>query len=230
MSNRQSTPSLRPAAPGRPGGDPRPARAAVQALPLLATDDAALARAAAAGHPGAAAVVWSRFAPLVRRLLQRTLGPSDEVEDHVQDTFLRFFRVAGELRDPSLLTSFIVGIAMRVARGELRRRRLRRWLSIAPPEALPDAAGRPADTQARAAVARLYAILDRLDDRSRMLFVLRYIEGLELTEVAGALGCSLATVKRHLARASQRILAAAERDPELAAYVAEAQAEEGDHG
>mgnify|MGYP000284703811 CR=1 FL=1 len=40
----------------------------------------------------------------------------------------------------------------------------------------------------------------------------------------------LPSVKRHLARASQRILAAAERDPELAAYLAEAKAEEEDHG
>ena len=209
---------MRPAP--RPGGaEPRPSRGAVQALPLVATDDETLARAAAAGHPGAATVIWARFAPLVRRLLRRTLGPGDEVEDHVQDTFLRFFRSARELRDPSLLQSYLVGITMRVARGELRRRRLRRWLTLTPSGALPDTADRPADHPSRAAVARLYAVLDRVDDRSRMLFVLRHIEGLELTEVASALGCSLATAKRHLARASQRILAAAGRDPELAAWV-----------
>lgn len=210
---------------GAPGGG----RGAVQALPLLATDDEALARAAAAGHPGAASVIWTRFAPLCRRLLRRTLGPGDEVEDHVQETFLRFFRVAGDLRDPSLLTSFIIGITMRVARSELRRRRLRRWLQLTPSGALPDLQGRSADLGGRAAVAGLYAILERVDDRSRMLFVLRHIEGLELAEIASALGCSLATTKRHLARASQRITAAAQRDPALAAYLAE-RAESGEEG
>jgi RNA polymerase sigma-70 factor (ECF subfamily) len=205
----------------------------VQALPLVSTDDEALARAAAAGHPGAAAVIWTRFAPLVRRLIRRTLGPGDDIDDHVQDTFLRFFRVAGELRDPSLLGSFIVGIAMRVARSELRRRRVRRWLTLTASGSLPETLDAPADAGARAAVARLYAILDRVDDRSRMLFVLRHIEGLELTEIAAALGCSLATTKRHLARGAQRILAAAQRDPALAAYIhapAPADIEEADHG
>ncbi|WP_437738874.1 hypothetical protein [Sorangium sp. So ce1335] len=43
------------------------------------------------------------------------------MDDHVQDTFLRFFRMAKDLRDPSLLSSFIVGIAVRVARAGPRR-------------------------------------------------------------------------------------------------------------
>ncbi|HTN83101.1 MAG TPA: sigma-70 family RNA polymerase sigma factor [Sorangium sp.] len=194
----------------------------MQALPLSATDDETLARAAAQGHPGAAPVVWQRFAPLVRRILKRTLGPGDEVDDHVQDTFLRFFRVAKDLRDPSLLSSFIVGIAVRVARAELRRRRLRRWLQLSPSGELPDVGGAQQDPQGRAALARLYGILDQVDDRSRTLFVLRFIEGLELTEIAAALGCSLATTKRHLARTSHRILTAAQRDPALSAYLTKA--------
>ncbi|WP_437680981.1 RNA polymerase sigma factor [Sorangium sp. So ce131] len=191
-------------------------------LPLSASDDETLARAAAQGHPGAAPVVWQRFAPLVRRILKRTLGPGDEVDDHVQDTFLRFFRVAKDLRDPSLLSSFIVGIAVRVARAELRRRRLRRWLQLSPSGELPDVGGAQQDPQGRAALARLYRILDQVDDRSRTLFVLRFIEGLELTEIAAALDCSLATTKRHLARASHRILTAAERDPALSTYLTKA--------
>ncbi|WP_437746237.1 sigma-70 family RNA polymerase sigma factor [Sorangium sp. So ce302] len=194
----------------------------MQALPLTATDDEALARAAAQGHPGAAPILWQRFAPLVRRILTRTLGPGDEVDDHVQDTFLRFFRVAKDLRDPSLLSSFIVGIAVRVARAELRRRRVRRWLQLSPSGELPDMGGAQQDPQGRAALTRLYRILDQVDDRSRALFVLRFIEGLELTEIAAALGCSLATTKRHLARASHRILTAAERDPALSAYLTKA--------
>ncbi|WP_434047188.1 MULTISPECIES: RNA polymerase sigma factor [Sorangium] len=212
---RSTVPSLTAVAPSTHRGS-------VQALPLSATDDETLARAAAQGHPGAAPIVWQRFAPIVRRILKRTLGPGDEVDDHVQDTFLRFFRVAKDLRDPSMLSSFIVGIAVRVARGELRRRRLRRWLTLSSSGELPEVGGAQQDPQGRAALARLYLLLDQVDDRSRTLFVLRFIEGLELTEIAAALGCSLATTKRHLARASHRILTAAQRDPALSAYLAKA--------
>lgn len=224
MSQLRALPSRSTPAPSRGAGDRLGSStgAPIQALPLSATDDETLARAAAMGHPGAGPVIWARFAPLVRRLLRRTLGPGDEINDHVQDTFLRFFRRVKDLREPSLLSSFIVGITMRVARGELRRRRLRRWLQLSPRGSLPDLADQPADFGGRAVVARLYALLDGVDDTSRVLFVLRHIEGLELTEVAAAQGCSLATVKRRLARASTRILARAHGDPVLAAYLADA--------
>jgi RNA polymerase sigma-70 factor (ECF subfamily) len=194
--------------------------AAVHRLPLAKADDATLAKAAAEGDAGAASVVWDRFSPLVRGLLRRSFGPQTDVEDQVQEVFLRFFRQVPTLRDPSAVRSFLIGITIRVVGTELRRRRVRRWLHLTDTGVLPDVPSERADDdEAREAVRRLYAILDRLDDASRLAFVLRYIEGLELTEVAVALGISLATTKRRLAKVTERILVAAERDPVLVAYV-----------
>lgn len=190
----------------------------LEALPLATTDDRSLVQAAVQGHPGAARAIWRRFASLVRGLLQRTLG-ADEVEDHVQETFLRFFRHADELRDPSLLKSFMVGITMRVARSELRRRRLRRWLHLTDTGQLPELDAPPADHAGREAISRLYAILDRVDDAARLIFILRHVEELELAAISEALGCSLATTKRRLARASKRILAQAQQEPALRRYL-----------
>jgi RNA polymerase sigma-70 factor (ECF subfamily) len=183
-------------------------------------DDGALARAVAAGDEAAAGAVWERYAPMVRSALRRSLDPYEDVEDLVQEVFLRFFRRIGELRDPAALRSFLFGIALRVAGSALRRRRVRRWLRLTPTGVLPDLparGGEPGDP-AREAVRRLYAILDRLDDAGRLAFVLRYVEGLELTEVAEALGVSLATAKRRLARVTPRVVAMIERDPVLPEY------------
>jgi RNA polymerase sigma-70 factor (ECF subfamily) len=58
-----------------------------------------------------------------------------------------------------------------------------------------------------------------MNAEARMAFVLRHVEGLELTEVAAALDVSLATAKRRLQHADKRLRAAAERDPLLANYV-----------
>ena len=194
--------------------------AVVEPIPLLATDDAALARAITQGHPGAARVVWTRFSPLVRGLLVRTLGPGD-VEDHLQESLLRLFRHVGELRDPSALTQFVIGITLRVARSELRRRRYRRWLRLTPAGVLPEA-GQPArDFAAREALTALYAILDRIDDDARIVFVMRYVQGEDLATISGCLGCSLATTKRRLASASKRIVALSRAQPALAPYVQE---------
>jgi len=183
-------------------------------------DDAGLACAAMEGHAGAPAAVWQRYSSLVAGLLRRSLGPGADVEDQVQETFVQFFRDVKKLREPAALRAFLIGVATRVARSELRRRRLRRWLMLTDSGALPDEAGTGADAEAREAVRRLYALLDRLDDRSRVVFVLRYVEGLELTEVAAVLGTSLATLKRNLAKVSARVHVMAAGDPLLAAYLA----------
>ena len=109
---------------------------------------------------------------------------------------------------------------MRVARSELRRRRLHRWLGLTDTGVLPDAEAQGDDPEAREALARLYAVLDRLDDEARLAFTLRHAEGLPLAEVATALGLSLATTKRRLTRAAARISAMIAGDAVLAAYTA----------
>ncbi len=198
-----------------------PARrlALVRSGPPADLDDAALVRAVIAGHSSAAGSLWDRYGPTIHGLLRRILGPDGEVEDHAQETFLQFFRQADKLRDPTALRPFLMGIAVRVARSALRRRRLRRWLFLTSDGVVPDQSAESVDGEAREALRRLYAILDRLDDRSRLLYVLRHIEGLELTASAEASGVSLATAKRHLAKATARVRAMAERDPLLAPYL-----------
>lgn len=204
--------------------------AVIRAIPLSVTDDVELAEAARDGHPGAVAEVYRRFGGLVRGLLVQSIGPHAEVDDLVQETFLRFFRRAGDLREPAALRSFIVGIALRVARGELRKRRVRRFLHLVDPTEAPDSAVAGDDHEGREALRRLYAILDRLDDDSRLAFVLRHVQGLELHDVAAGLGCSLATVKRRLSKAEARVAFHARRDVTLLAYAGRGDGDVGEGG
>lgn len=197
---------------------PPPRLASVNRLPLAGTDDATLARAILDGHPAAPSALWDRFAPLVRAILRRALGPGHDVTDLVQEAFLGFFRSVADLRDPGALRPFLIGITVHVARSELRRRRVRRFLHLTDSGVLPERAAGEDDPEAREALGRLYGILDQLDGSSRLAFVLRHIEELELTEVAAALGWSLATTKRRLAKVTARILAMVEHDPVLARY------------
>ena len=109
---------------------------------------------------------------------------------------------------------------VRVARGALRTRRIKSWFRLTNDGELPELVERdPAAERARVAVGRLYAILDTLDDESRLLFVLRHIEGLEIAEVAACLDISVATVKRRLARVTPVVFACARKDAELAAFM-----------
>ncbi|HEY4106222.1 MAG TPA: RNA polymerase sigma factor [Polyangiaceae bacterium] len=182
-------------------------------------DDAALVACVRTKEPAAAGRMWDRYAPMVRRLLRRMLGPVD-VEDCVQDAFLRLFRDLSSLREPAALRSFLLGIAIHVARSELRKRRAKRWLLLSDDGTLLEPETAVNDWhEPRAAVLRLYQILDRVSDKLRTVFVLRFIEGLELSELAALLDCSLATVKRRVAAASSRVCLLAASDPLLAPYL-----------
>jgi len=185
----------------------------------VADDDAALVAAVRARDPRAPGLVWDRYASLVRRILARGLGPTEAVDDPLQDVFLRLFRDLDTLREPAALRSYIIGITLHVATSELRKRRARRWLLLWSDGPLPEPEPPPAGSEdTREAVARLYRILDRIDSKRRMVFVLRYIAGLELAELSAILGCSLATTKRRVSEAADRVTAMAAGDPVLSTY------------
>ncbi|MGD0528931.1 MAG: sigma-70 family RNA polymerase sigma factor [Polyangiaceae bacterium] len=176
--------------------------------------DADLARLARDKDPRAATLVWDRYSGMVRAVLFRSVGPSHDVEDLVQDVFIGFFKNIGTLRDPSSLRPFLVGITLRTAHSALRKKRVRRWLHLSDDGSVPEVPSHDSDPRTREALRRLYTILDELPDRERLAFVLRHAEGNELTETATALDVSLATVKRMLQRAEAHVQKRA-RDDDL---------------
>ena len=182
-------------------------------------DDLELADALVAGEAWAATATWNKHAPMVSRFLQRALGPHADVEDLTQEVFVSLFAGARALRHREALRSYIYSIAVRTLRWELRRRRARAIFHLSGFDQLPDHPVPALDAESRQALRRFYAILDRLSVQERTAFVLRHMEGCKLTEVAEALGISLATAKRRLARAGTTVARFVDRDPALAAYV-----------
>jgi RNA polymerase sigma-70 factor (ECF subfamily) len=179
-------------------------------------DPARLVAGLVDGEPWAQSAVFDLYAAVTRRVLQRALGPGADVDDALQETFLQLFRSVHRLSEPGALRSFLLGIAVRIAASELRRRRFRRWLTFSFDGSVPDREAPGADVQGRSEVRRLYAILDELDPTSRLVFVLRHVEGLELAEVADALSMPMSTMKRRLAKASTTVLARVRGDADLA--------------
>jgi RNA polymerase sigma-70 factor (ECF subfamily) len=180
--------------------------------------DEVLAVAACAGSQRAASLIVKRHSARVRSKLHHWIGPAD-IDDHVQDVFIRLFEQLPRLRDRTALRGFLIGITLRIACTELRRRRRSRSRLTATgdlpePRALPEESG-----PAREALWRFESILKRLSPSARRVFVLRYVEKLELTDVAAAMRISVATAKRHLSRASATVSAMAKREPALAEYL-----------
>ncbi len=186
----------------------------VVSLPSAHSDDAELVAHLQEERPAAYAELFDRFAGMVRGALLRTLGSECDLDDLTQDAFLVVVKRCHTLREPSALRSFVYSVAVRTARNELRRRAFRRWIPLASvPE--PELGVHADDGTVGEAVRHTYALLDRLSPDLRIAFVLRRVEGHELAEAARLSGCSLATVKRRLARAERRFEAMARSDPAL---------------
>ena len=181
----------------------------MRSLPPVAagpgSEDIELVDALVRGEPWAAEEVWERHSGSVRRLMVRALGPRAEVEDLTQEVFMRVFSRIGALRDAQALREFIIAVAVNALKGELRRRWVRRNVFLSSDGSVPDVEARGADSEAREALVRCYAILDKLRPRERAAFVLRYMEERTLDEVAKGLGVSLRTAKRLVNRSAARV-------------------------
>ena len=172
-------------------------------LPLTESEDAGLARSLIEGDRNAPALAWQRYRPVVHSTLKRLLGPGEDIADLTQDVFARFFDKVQELRSLDALRPFIIGIAFRRAREEIRRRHVRRTLR---PMVESHFGDRPVDWDPanRQTASRLVVVLSRLGDDGE-IYSLRVIEGRELSEIAAQMDLSISTVRRRLARVTKRM-------------------------
>lgn len=194
-------------------------RAPVSRFPSDRLGDAELAQAAARGDVEAVGVIWDRYSALVRSVLRGAIGPDSAVEDLLQEVFIVFLRCASDLRDASALRAFLIAVAVRLVTVELRRRRVRRWVTLSPTDEMPDSTVSPRDFAGLETLRGLYRLLERMPNRRRLAFVLRNVQGLEIAEVAKALDVSESTAKREVSRAKEVIRVRCRTEPSLWQYL-----------
>lgn len=141
----------------------------------------------------------------VTRLVYRLSGWSEDVEDLVQDVFVRVLQNLHRFRGESRFSTWLTAIAVNRCRSWRRRRRLRsrKLLHLWSRSKGVNPAPRRNETyemheQVREAVQRLPA-------RYREPVVLRYFEDLPIQEVARVLNLSPGAVEVRLSRARRRL-------------------------
>lgn len=141
---------------------------------------------------------FRRYSAYVARIALRLLGRDDDIDDVVQDVFLRAHRGLRDLRDPEAIRGWLATVTVRVAQRKLAVRRLRAFFHLEGGSTYDDVASADASPEDRALLARIYTILDSLPAADRIAWTLRYVEREKLDEVARLCSCSLATAKRRI--------------------------------
>lgn len=168
------------------------------------------------GQSWAARAIWDRHSNRVHRFLARALGPSQEIEDLTQEVFLRIFARPRAVRDPEALPQFVMAVAVRVLKWQLRYRWVRRNMRLTADGTLPDPVGdRASAEETRQAVRLCYRILDALGTRERTAYTLRFLEEMTVEEVAATLNVSTSTAKRLINRAAAAVAAKVAAIPDL---------------
>jgi RNA polymerase sigma-70 factor (ECF subfamily) len=183
----------------------------------FAGDDSALAAALKAGRPGAMEIFYDRHAVYVQRILARIVNVDMDLAELLQEVFIQAFSSIHSLRDESRLKAWLTSIAVFTARKHIRRRF--KQLSVCRSDSEIEMSVPGADPEAREALRYTYAVLARLPADERVAFSLRFIEEMELTEVADACRVSLATIKRRLLRARTKFGTYAEDYPILKEWI-----------
>jgi len=185
-------------------------RAEIVELATVQLDDEQLIAGMRRGESRAVEAFPRRYGERINRWVWRLLGGDAEHDDVVHQVFVNVLASLGSLRDTGALGAWVDSVTIRTVRKEIRRRRYRRAVIFAP-ERIENELD-PASPARQAHIRRFYRILDRLRPEDRILFVLRFLEGCSLQEIADAGGYSLATAKRRLTHAREEFRKRAVKD------------------
>ncbi|MDX2053884.1 MAG: RNA polymerase sigma factor [Polyangiaceae bacterium] len=176
---------------------------------------AQLVEAGLHGDPFALRELYDRHAKAVLARALRLLGRSADAEDVTQEAFLEAFRDLKQLQAPERFGAFLMGILThRIYRRFRRQRLLSRlgFLEKGERDASLEKLGAGAGQETLLQLSRADTVLRTIAPELRLAWMLRMVEGCELAEVAALGHCSLATAKRRVARAHERVRAVLDMD------------------
>jgi RNA polymerase sigma-70 factor, ECF subfamily len=152
---------------------------------------------------------WMRlYRGRVFRYILFATRDEDVAESLTQDCFLRAHTAQANFRGECAMSTWLMRIAVNLVRDHQRSMKLRFWRRAAMLDA-SEMSDRLPDTQsstehrliAQERVATVWRAVETLSERQRSIFLLRFVEELELPEIAEAMRMNVNTVKSHLYRA-----------------------------
>jgi RNA polymerase sigma-70 factor (ECF subfamily) len=146
--------------------------------------------------------VVTKHRPHIFRFLLSSTRDVDLAETLTQECFLKAHRNWGSFRGESSAMTWLMRIAINLQKDHWRNRRMQFWRQAQTHSVDMDEASEWLPSGERSVEQKLMA-----RERERTVFLLRYVEEMELKEIALATGLNEGTVKAHLSRALARVRA-----------------------
>ena len=137
-------------------------------------------------------------------VVQSMLGVTPEAEDVGQEVFVRFYQALEKFRGESLVSTYLIRIAINLSLNEIKKRKRKNFLFTRVEEG--HSAKNPDD---KADVKEIITYeVNQLDPDFKLVVSLRMIEGYSTEETAELLGIPLGTVLSRLSRAQKKLKSA----------------------
>ena len=170
----------------------------------LAPDDVALIARWRSGDERAATLLVERHAQGIARFVA-SLGERDEIEEVVQDTFVRAFGSLDSFRGESTFRTWLLTIARNLLRDRQRsRKRAKLHVDIQDNDIISSSDALEG-TVAAETEARMHEAVESLSPMQRSIFTLRVTEGLSYKEIAIAVGSTEGAARVHYHNAMRAI-------------------------
>jgi RNA polymerase sigma-70 factor (ECF subfamily) len=180
--------------------------------------DEQLIRALQEGRRDAFDVIVDRYSGQLNSFIYRIVGDAATAEDLLQETFIRLWTNRHSYREIAKFSTWLYTVAGNLAKSELRRKRIRRFLSLSSGGErsldgeeertfeLPDESADPeGDYERRFINQRVEEEIKKLPILFREVIILRDIQELSYEEIGSILKIPLGTVKSRVNRARQRL-------------------------
>jgi RNA polymerase sigma-70 factor (ECF subfamily) len=152
----------------------------------------------------------------VYRVIYLMLRDADAADTLTQECFLKAYQKLDTFRGEARFDTWLLKIAVNLARDHIKNRRASFWKRLVglddpePTSEVTSAMAAPQPSAERVLLAReqldaVWKGLDALSEQQRTIFLLRFAEDMELTEIAQVLGLKVGSVKSQLFRATSTI-------------------------
>lgn len=136
--------------------------------------------------------ILNQYGNMLFRYALLMLGNTQDAEDVVQDTLLKFWQKAPEFKDKDHEKAWLLTVTANRCRDLLRTRLRRGETALDSIAELPDARTNPMENSS------ILEALTRLPEKYKKVVYLYYVEGYKVEEIAGIIGKTASAVKMRL--------------------------------